>query len=231
MKKYRLVANAISDENRQQLSDAVLSHPLVGSSPLKGAFSATRGFSIAFTSHRIPELINKFSFLAGFFAAIELDKGLAHLYSPFSFTRLCKRLVRPNAFYFNTLLVPPKAKVSRHVDGTLQPYLDIPNLRPKMVSVLWLQSNDSGRLELFDGMRKLASIPPKIGNVIHFRGNLGHAVSVVRGNRTRVSMVLEQYVVPQDVTELLEPWVVHSKVPFATHLAQAQQELQQEEPD
>ena len=228
MRNYRFVSKVLSGAQRQALCDVVLAHPLVSESSLKGAFSATRGFSIAFTARRLPELINKFPFLLDFFTAIQIEKGMKHLYSPMAPARLFNKLASPNAFYFNVLLIPPQAEVHRHVDGTLQPYLDIPNLRPKMVSVLWLQSGGGGQLELFDGLRKLATVVPEEGSVIHFRGDLGHAVSSVQGKVIRVSMVLEQYVVPNEVTELLEPWMVHSKVPFSIHLQHAQQELHEE---
>ena len=61
MKKYRIVPNAMKKNSVLELRTSVLNHPLIGESPLKGTFTATRGFAIAFTLERLPDLIQRFS--------------------------------------------------------------------------------------------------------------------------------------------------------------------------
>ncbi len=138
-------------------------------------FVGTRGFSIVFRKDALERVQREFPWTAPYLAAA----------------------LRPacNAFYLNPLQLEQGSHVAPHIDRSLRSYvLDIDP--PHQVSVLYVDvpaGLRGGRLELRRGRRLLARIAPENGLLVHFDGDLEHAVERVDTPGLRLSLVCEQY--------------------------------------
>jgi len=223
MPSYIKNLNAIEQTNLVGLRESVLNHNFVSSSTLRGAFDRTSGFSITVTNQGIGELLQRFPFLDIFCKTIEMNRSLRQLQPWYNRFR---SLPIPNVFYINLLLIPVGVEVGQHVDATLRPLVEIANLTPQRVSVLWLtvpQDMSGGLLRLYDGSRKIADITPKEGMLVHFRGDLGHEVTTVcsqQSNALRASLVCEQYFIPPEQMERLSPFRINSTAGFGAYFTE-----------
>lgn len=190
------------------LRDAIRSSPLIGESQLVGAFAATRGFGVACHKSAVDDAIARVPWL-GPFLDVALDDRRRHA---FLRTSLLERALGAllgdiNALYVNVLVVPPGGAVDRHVDSTLgvQGEAD-PVLTPRAVAVLYVDVPDDlvgGELRLFRGDEPVASVTPRAGRFVLFRGELGHEVTTTTttaaaSSGSRVSCVCELYALPRD---------------------------------
>ncbi|HSI05584.1 MAG TPA: 2OG-Fe(II) oxygenase, partial [Myxococcota bacterium] len=177
---------------------------LVGASPLKGTFRASRGFAITFTRAGIGELERRFPALRPFVDTGVLARPWRALHGPLGWLR------ETRAFYLNVLVVPAGANVARHVDATLGPRLGAATLTPLAVSVLYLDTPPGGFLRLWRGKDQVAELVPKPGRFVCFRGDLAHEVAVVEGEGERLSIVCEQYGCSRREAARVPPFEVNS---------------------
>ena len=226
---HRLEQGFISEDELRALRATLLKHPLIGPSPLKGSFYQTRGFAIIFTRAGIDELRQRFGGLSAF-----IDATCTPPPEPRSgWSRLQSEPAPCNAFYLNLLMVPAGTWVKRHVDATLRGHGGLSDVLPNRVSVLWLDTPRAlagGQLQIFEKESLLATITPRAGNLIHFRGDLGHAISPVvldaepspeTESLMRTSLVCEQYTLSEDELSGLPPFKVHSRAGFSAFLEDA----------
>jgi hypothetical protein len=190
------------------LSRAIADSKLMGTSQLDGAFSATRGFGIACHLGAIDDVIVRVPFLRPFLD-LALDDALLRRLLRFGvLERVAAALLGvTNALYVNVLVVPPGTGVQAHVDATLgvataAPGDDAP-LSPRAVVVLYVDAaagTDGGMLHLTRGQTELvATIAPRAGRVVVFRGSLRHEVTPTSPTQqgSRVSVVAELYGLPR----------------------------------
>jgi hypothetical protein len=204
--------DAVSGQRLAAMRAWVTESDLVGSSPLKGTFTASRGFAVTFTRAGLAELERRFPALWPFVEIGVLQRPWRPLLG--ALERLSARLRDTDAFYLNVLVVPAGANVSRHVDATLSPQLGEPMVTPRAVSVLYLDTPPGGSLRLWRGEREVASIAPKPGMLVCFRGELGHDVAAVTGVAERISIVCEQYAFGRGRSSHVPPFKVTSKGHF-----------------
>lgn len=213
MPEYILLPNAVTESTLRALCDAALQSSYIGHSPLTGTFLASRGFAITMQCSGMAELERRFAFLAAF-ARLSIGSDTGLWPAPL---RAWRRLIgsTPNAFYLNLLLVPPTARIGAHVDATLTSITGVQGLIPRLVSVLYLQcGSDGGELVLTRNDQPVGRITPRPGMLVHFRGDLTHAVDVVKSDTLRASLVLEQYVLPESLLQRLAQFSVHSRGRF-----------------
>jgi hypothetical protein len=197
---------------------AILASPLLGRSTLAGSFRASRGFAMTFTHEGRASLVHRFPELGRFLqlalVAPDLRAWPKRLFG--------RGAAPPNAFFLNVLAIPAGAGVGRHIDGTLQDATGLPELTPVVVSVLYLQvpQGPGGRLRLFAGEQRLASIAPQEGTLVHFNGSLSHDVEPVpeAAGSLRLSIVCEQYVLAPGPLARVPRLRVESKAGFGAYL-------------
>jgi 2OG-Fe(II) oxygenase superfamily len=108
---------------------------------------------------------------------------------------------KSNAFYVNPLILTGSSRVDPHVDCRLVVTENV-RIIPTLVSILYVRADKGmvgGSLTLNVGPDQEITIDPKANHLIHFRGDLVHSVSEVLGEHTRISVVCEQYNLPEPV--------------------------------
>lgn len=198
----------------EALKAAVLESQFVGESTLNGPFQASRGFGITFTAAGRPELRARFPFFEGWLDRVLGAPAIREL-TPW-WRRSPRRI--PNAWYLNLLVVGAGAEVARHIDGTLIGPSGEKGHVPECVSVLYLSVPDApgGELQLWNGSLPVGFIKPRENDVVHFRGDLAHAVRPFDGavSSRRASLVIEQYHFPDDAVARLPPCRLESRAGF-----------------
>ncbi len=186
----------------------------VGESTLNGPFQASRGFGITFTDAGRTELRGRFPFFDRWLDRVLGAPAIREL-TPWwrrSLTRV------PNAWYLNLLVVGAGAEVARHVDGTLIGPSGETGHVPECVSVLYLSVPDApgGELQLWNGSLPVGFIKPHENDVVHFRGDLAHAVRPFDGaaGSLRASLVIEQYHFTDEVVARLPSCRLESRAGF-----------------
>ena len=174
----------------EAIRNALLSSPLVGTSTLGGSFKTSRGFAVTFKGQGRATLESRFPVLAPFLKAA------------------VKR--RANAWYMNLLLIAEGGSINRHVDGTL-------HATPMVVSVLYLAA-PGGELVLSRGTREIRRITPREGTLLHFDGDLDHAVTAFAGPGLRASLVLEQYRLGEGAHARVPDFKLDSRAGFQAYL-------------
>jgi hypothetical protein len=198
------VRRAFSADQIAAIREPLLESPLVGKSTLGGSFRASRGFALTFREEGRAKLSPRFAPVVPF-----IDAAVARVKR--------WRLRKPNAWYLNLLLVSPGGSVGRHVDGTLRGPSGESDATPVVVSVLYLSSL-GGPLVLSRGTRELHRITPREGAMVHFKGELDHAVEATDGEGLRISLVLEQYHFGPAALARLPELKVDSRAGFAAYL-------------
>lgn len=192
----------LSANECEAYTELITSSDRIRENPLCDAFSSSRGMILYFSIH--DDLESKFR-----------QNGLYFLYE------LISRIKdnECNAFVCNVLIIPSSGdtaqglSVERHHDCTLDakelcfPYR---MYLPKCVKVLYLQLSSSftgGELELYDfnGFKDFPShrVVPYVGSLVTFRGDIEHGVRKYNSDDglPRISFVLENYCVPENVIE------------------------------
>jgi len=197
---WKVIRDVFTAAEVAAIREPLLASPLVGRSTLGGSFRASRGFAITFHGAGRAKLEARFPYIAPFLAkAISAGRR------------------KPNAWYLNLLLVPAGAGVGRHVDGTLRGPSGDETAVPRVVSVLYL-SAPGGPLVLSRGVKELGRVQPREGMMVHFDGDLDHAVEPFAGDGTRASLVLEQYRFGPEALERLPELKVDSRAGFKAYL-------------
>jgi hypothetical protein len=160
------------------LRTAIHKSALIGASQLVGAFEATRGFGIACHRSALGDALARAPWLRPFVHAVLDDERLQRLLRLSLAERLLGAMLGDiNALYVNVLVVPPGGGVARHVDSTLGVQGDGPVLTPRAVGVLYVEvpaDLSGGDLRLFEHDTLKATVAPKVGRLVLFRGSLGH---------------------------------------------------------
>jgi hypothetical protein len=200
------------------LRGALLDSAFVSASTLNGPFRASRGFGVTFTEAGRRQLTDRFPALAPW-----LDQALG-LPAMQALTPWWRRTPGPlpNAWYLNLLVVGPGAEVARHVDGTLMKPAGVTGHPPACVSVLYLEvpAARGGELALWSGALPVGLLAPRPGQVVHFRGDLAHAVRPFEGapGARRASLVLEQYHFAPEPLARLPDFKLDTKAGFGAFL-------------
>ncbi|MFT3837230.1 MAG: 2OG-Fe(II) oxygenase [Myxococcaceae bacterium] len=196
MPPFRVLKGAMKGDAVRTLREQLLASPLAGQSNLNGPFEATRGFGVTFTTpgraklaERLPEVMP--------FVSLAIDSEPLRALEPWPM-RWWRHPEPPNAWYLNLLLVGEGAQVTRHIDATLAAVVQKPGTTPVAVSVLYLEAPQArgGELVLSRGSDVLGVVTPEERALVHFNGELDHAVAPASGlppGKVRASLVLEQY--------------------------------------
>lgn len=184
---------------------------LLGRSQLVGGFKQTAGFGMIVRKNGIEQMREQFPELWPFLQFIIRENPSRLVQSSW------RSIFQPpsiNAFYINVLSMRHHHGVTRHVDATLQPENISQKTIPRAVSVLYLSSpkNAGGNLRIFVNQILHSEVTPEPGLVVHFRGNLSHEITAVENtSHERLSLVCEQYVLPQKILGQLPPFQIQSR--------------------
>ncbi len=199
----------------EALRAAIHKSALIGESQLVGAFEATRGFGIACHRSALQEAIARAPWLAPFVDVVLDGERLQRLLRLSLAERLLGAFLGDiNALYLNVLVVPPGGAVALHVDSTLGVHGDGPVFAPRAVGVLYVDVPADlcgGELRLFAAHSLQATVTPKVGRLVLFRGSLGHEVTTTTTTAPRVSCVAELYALPRARLALLPRVRVQSR--------------------
>ena len=211
------------------LRSAIHSSALIGASQLVGAFEATRGFGVACHRSALHKALQRVPWLRPFVDVVLDPERLQRLLQLSLAERVLGSMLGDiNALYLNVLVVPPGAAVARHVDSTLGVHGDGPVRAPRAVGVLYVDvpaGMSGGELRLYDSADPQdetvrATVQPKEGRLVLFRGSLGHEVTTVSSSSSsppssaaapRVSCVAELYALPRARLALLPRVRVQSR--------------------
>lgn len=185
----------------QAMAEGLLASPYLTQNVLNQRFSSTQGFSLIF----------------------QQPQSLQHnLPAVWPFFELLQDLPS-NLYYLNVLAIGQQGQVERHVDHSIRGYdPDLP--LPRRVSVLYLQvpAGAGGELLLYDRQGRLKrSLTPQKGLLVHFPGDLPHAVQAVQASgQLRLSLVCEQYWLSAAQRAALPDFTLKSTAGFETFLQQ-----------
>lgn len=175
MAYYRQHSNVFAETYLNDLRGAVLACPYFAINNLNRDFIGTKGFSVVFRRSHLSQVEQQFPFFKPY-----LDQAL-----------------QPdcNAFYLNPLLLQTGSRVDPHIDRSLRSYCKTVE-PPSLVSVLYVQvptDLQGGELVLRNHRQQVGKIRPQRNTLIHFQGDLTHAVTTMTGSGSRLSVVCEQY--------------------------------------
>ncbi|MEB3284580.1 MAG: 2OG-Fe(II) oxygenase [Candidatus Sericytochromatia bacterium] len=177
---YRWLGRGVDATQLAAIRSEILGSPWMAASNLNHRFRGTYGFTVAFQRHHLPALLQQFP----------------------TWGPVLEKMLRPecNAFFLNPLLMKDGAGVAPHVDLSLSS--TVPGVRtPRYVSVLYVEVPpllQGGLLRLYEGDSRVATITPRAGTMLIFRGDMRHEVTPVTAGATdmyeaRLSLVVEQY--------------------------------------
>lgn len=193
MHGHSRVANAFPPPYLGSLRRAIRASPYFTVNTLNRDFVATRGFSVVFRRSALEEVQHAFPFFAPYL----------------------ERALRPdaNAFYLNPLELQRGSRVDPHVDRSLRAYC--PTVEPPAaVSVLYIEVPAGlvgGALVLRRGRKHLARIVPAENTLLVFEGDLTHAIEPVESATARLSLVCEQYCLPDAELERIPDLAIESR--------------------
>lgn len=180
------IPEALPADTVESIRKAILESPLLAQTNLTSQFSGSYGFSCTFMREALPEVRRRFPAFTPY-----LEKAL---------------LPEANAFLLNPLLVQRGRAVGAHIDRTLSFYGT--GFRcPLAVSVLYVQvpeGLEGGELRLYHRGQRVAALAPMARSLVTFRGDMVHEVTPVASgapglSSARISLVMEQYRVPDEV--------------------------------
>lgn len=221
MARYLIQLDAVTSAEASQMADGLLSSPLYARSPLAGGFRGSYGLAWSFRRADRALAEGRFPSLTPFLRLL-LDGSPERFLEPW-WRRQWRRapsLAATNAFYANFLVLGPGERVGRHTDATLREPSGLPDCLPRLVSVLYLRAPlAGGELVLWSGARRVATVRPRVGALVHFEGSLEHEVLPFEGTagELRISLVLEQYQLTPLALERLK-FRTHSRASFTAHL-------------
>jgi hypothetical protein len=180
------------------LRGEILACPYLAINNLNRDFVGTKGFSIVFRRSHLAVVDQRFPF----------------------FMPYLKLALQPecNAFYLNPLLLQDGSRVDPHIDRSLRSYCKTIH-PPSQVSVLYVQvplGLQGGELVLSYGKRQIAQIQPVSNLLLHFQGDLTHAVNPVKTSEMRLSLVCEQYSLTELELQDIPEFVIESRAAVVT---------------
>jgi hypothetical protein len=218
LKIVRHRRRALPTDRFEALKRTVLSSAFVAESTLNGPFEASRGFGVTFTAAGRGEVRARFPFFEPWLE-LALGEPAIRALTPW-WSRRHSRI--PNAWYLNLLVVGAGVEVARHVDGTLIGPTGEKGHTPECVTVLYLNvpTAPGGELQLWNGSLPVGFIKPQEGDVVHFRGDLAHAVRRFDGaqGQVRASLVIEQYHFRAEALARLPACRLESRASFSRFL-------------
>lgn len=178
-KCYTRKPNFLSLEELQALKEEILESPYLGTSQLSDRFVSTKGFSVVFKRSGISQVEQNFPYFKPY-----LEKALMPV---------C------NAFYLNPLVLEGNSCIEEHVDCSLSSYF-MEWVTPRLVSVLYIcVPNDlqGGQLILQED-KSVWHVEPETNTLVHFLGWVLHSVTPVQTGHARMSLICEQYNLPEE---------------------------------
>lgn len=199
-KKLEVECDFLSKEECISLSEYMKTHSLIDKFPSNSSkFSSSYSFHICFNKNSKDDFLNS-------------EYNLKPIYDIF------ERIKQPNtnAYIFNPLILEGSKifdknpnTVGYHYDETLTMYNDFgEKYLPVCTTVLYIDVPEifiGGMLQLYDfGLNEnhhpcAFKIRPEVGKKVVFRGDMYHGVTPMFSNKntTRVSLVFEQYNIPE----------------------------------
>lgn len=175
----RVTPDAFPEAYLAELVEGLTSSPYLGKSPLGEEFIRTEGFSVVFRRSQLARVLDCFPYLRGFLETAAFASS--------------------NAFYVNPLIMGQASRVEAHVDCRLLEEEDL-RIVPTLVSVLYVACDEAlegGELCFNPGTESERSIQPKTNDLLHFKGDLVHLVREISVPARRISLVCEQYNLPE----------------------------------
>ncbi|MDP7038659.1 MAG: hypothetical protein QGI45_05835 [Myxococcota bacterium] len=221
MALYKLYPNTLEPSVCENILQSALESPLVGKSPLNAHFAQSRGFAFTAKAAGLTKIKTTCPYL---------EPALRAIFNPNTqhpTQRWFERPQEPNAFYINVLLLPATAAVGAHIDATLAKPNEVTTLRPKFVSVLYLngfQTDEGGHLELLKGKQTMTTIEPQEGLLVRFAGHLKHAINAFKPlepTSVRASIICEHYHFTGTKLASIPDYNKHRRQPFANYLKEA----------
>lgn len=178
---YHVEHDAFDPSYRDLCFAAILDSPHLGNSPLGPEFVNTKGFSLVFRRENLPLVLKDHPYLVTYLQKVTFPS--------------C------NAFYINPLVLGSGSRVDQHVDCRLLSERQV-RIIPNLVSIWYVRFDanvEGGELVLQIAPDKIATLRPVTNDLVHFRGNLIHHVGELRTPTLRVTVVCEQYNLPDDI--------------------------------
>lgn len=193
MTYFRQAQNLFSEDYLIDLKTAIFACPYFTTNNLNRDFVGTKGFSIVFQRSQIARVEQQFPFFQPY-----LDRALEPS---------C------NAFYLNPLLLQQGSRVDPHIDRSLRSYCKTIE-PPALVSVLYVQvpsPMQGGELVLRNHRQQVGQIKPRENLLVHFQGDLTHAVNPMQTAGSRLSLVCEQYSLLESELQEIPEWTIESR--------------------
>ena len=196
--------NAFPEAWLDEVRGRILKSPLLAASTLNAGFAGTQGYSLTFRRDG-------------------LDKVHKHFpeFVPYLETAMYKD---GNAFFLNPLLIMKGARVAPHIDCSLKSWTrpDVPPY-PQKVSVLYVQvpADMQGGELILHRRRPITTVRPRTNLLVEFQGSLRHEVCAVECSTPRISLVLESYLLPDELLDRVPEFFARSKRPFDDFLTEA----------
>lgn len=201
-KNYEIFDNYLSEQKQYYLKKH-LSQLQLEDNPLSDHFNKTRGKIVKFNNEEMRTVLieNNMGFFAPFINSLKIPYATDFVFNILEISPMKISEKQKSS---------PKMSVGYHYDNTcaLNDGRDWEQILPCSVFVYYFdcpRNIKNGRLILRDTFTKkvLGKIPPKKNRLVEFKGDLNHGVETMfnvdeNDNTKRISLVLEQYVVPDD---------------------------------
>ena len=198
MKYYQQQPNAFPSDYLNNLWGEIHACSYFTTNNLNRDFVGTKGFSVVFVRSHLSQVEEQFPYFKPY-----LDLALQP---------------NCNAFYLNPLLLKEGSRVDPHIDRSLRSYCKTVE-PPTIVSVLYVRVPENmagGELVLKSHKRQLGQIKPQNNTLLHFQGDLTHAVNPVKTPGNRLSLVCEQYSLSEAELQEIPEFTVESRVTQST---------------
>ncbi|NVB36542.1 2OG-Fe(II) oxygenase [Pseudenhygromyxa sp. WMMC2535] len=183
-------SEALDPATCRAICAALKRSPLVGDNALSPAFTGSSGVQAVFTREGLNRLHDELGMLAPAFA--------------------CATSPESNAFFINALIIHDAARVEAHLDCSLDTHLGVHTV-PRRVCVVYVQvpeDLEGGALEILEPDGHLHRVHPQIGLLVQFRGDLVHGITAARTSSTRISVVIEEYVLEPPLLGLVPRFAI-----------------------
>lgn len=201
---HRATPDLLEPSQLAALRDAVLASPYLAATDLNEGFEGTSGFTLLFHVEQRGRAEDLMPELKPFFAKVLQPAA--------------------NVFFLNPLVIHAGGRgVAPHADKTLVSYVEGDPPFPFLVSVLYLSlppEKKGGHLVFHRLYGKLAR-QPRENLLMEFPGWMMHEVTALsspEGSPPRVSLVLEQYTVSQQMKAEIPGWSLETTRPFSEFL-------------
>lgn len=206
---HRSLENALAPAQLQALREAILASPYLAETDLNEGFTGTSGFTLLFHREQISRALKLLPELGAFLEVAMKPKA--------------------NVFFLNPLVLHAGGNgVAAHADKTLISYVEQGEPPfPFCVSVLYLSlpsEKKGGKIVFHRAFGKLAKRPVE-NLLLEFPGWLLHEVTPLTsepGSPARVSLVLEQYRLNDEMKAQVPSFRLETTRPFSEFLEEVQ---------